>query len=198
MADKVNDTDNNLVQEDNDKQPDQLAALVDNDANVQPTSTSFLQTKVTIDNRHLLRQVIIQNLYQLYYQETHGADYKLSAHEPEYAEDLEMEMLSKRIVKKLGKEQSAAEKLAKDIWEKRAELDKTIKEYATAWPLEQINPVDLQILRLALYEGFVAHLIPAKVAIDEGIELSRDFGGESDIRFVSGVLGNIYATLPHD
>jgi N utilization substance protein B len=52
--------------------------------------------------------------------------------------------------------------------------------------------VDLQILRISIFEGFLAKITPPKVAIDEAIEIARDFGGEVSSKFVSGVLGAIY------
>jgi len=52
--------------------------------------------------------------------------------------------------------------------------------------------VDLQILRIAIYEGFIGKITPPKVSIDEAIEIAKDFGGESSSKFVNGVLGAIY------
>jgi N utilization substance protein B len=52
--------------------------------------------------------------------------------------------------------------------------------------------VDLQILRIAIYEGFIDKKTPPKVAIDEAIELAKEFGEEVNGKFVNGVLGAIY------
>lgn len=52
--------------------------------------------------------------------------------------------------------------------------------------------VDLQILRMSIYEGFLEKITPPKVAIDEAIELAKEFGDESSSKFVNGVLGAIY------
>ena len=52
--------------------------------------------------------------------------------------------------------------------------------------------VDLQILRMAILEGFIDKITPPKVAIDEAIEIAKDFGGETSGKFVNGVLGAIY------
>ena len=69
--------------------------------------------------------------------------------------------------------------------------DKLIQKYAPAWPLEQISKIDLQILRIALYEGYLAKITPIKVAIDEAVELAKEYGGINSGKFVNGVLGNL-------
>lgn len=72
------------------------------------------------------------------------------------------------------------------------QIDETIKKYAPQWSIDQMKLVDLQILRIAIYEGFLAKITPPKVAIDEAIEIAKEFGGESSGKFVNGVLGAIY------
>jgi N utilization substance protein B len=58
--------------------------------------------------------------------------------------------------------------------------------------------VDLQILRIAIFEGFVGKKTPPKVAIDEAIEIAKDFGGDTSGKFVNGVLGAIYEEAKKD
>lgn len=72
------------------------------------------------------------------------------------------------------------------------QIDEIIKKYAPQWNIDQMKLVDLQILRIAIYEGFLAKITPPKVAIDEAIEIAKEFGGESSGKFVNGVLGAIY------
>lgn len=84
------------------------------------------------------------------------------------------------------------DELLKGITEKVQEIDDMITKFAPQWPLNQIKKVDLEILRIAIYEGFIANLTPPKVAIDEGIELAKAFGGSTSDKFVNGVLGAIY------
>jgi len=70
------------------------------------------------------------------------------------------------------------------------ELDKEISESAPQWPIDKLNRIDLAILRLATYE--IRHTdIPPKVAIDEAVELAKEYGGENSPGFVNGVLGHI-------
>ena len=72
------------------------------------------------------------------------------------------------------------------------EIDIYITKYATEWPLDQITIVDRNILRIGVYELVFNEEIPAKVAINEAIEIAKAFGSESSGKFVNGVLGAIY------
>ena len=74
-------------------------------------------------------------------------------------------------------------------------IDDLIVKHAPQWPISQMKLVDLQILRMAIYEGFVGKITPPKVAIDEAIEVAREFGGEVSSKFVNGVLGAIYEEI---
>jgi len=72
------------------------------------------------------------------------------------------------------------------------EIDKYIIKYAIEWPLNQITIVDRNILRIGIYELLFDKNIPARVAINEAIEIAKTFSGESSGKFVNGVLGAIY------
>ena len=68
-------------------------------------------------------------------------------------------------------------------------LDEIIAKYAPEWPLNQIAAIDRNILRMALWEFAVSHDTPVKVAINEAVELAKQFGSDSAPRFINGVLG---------
>ena len=68
-------------------------------------------------------------------------------------------------------------------------LDQLIAKYAPEWPFDQIAAIDRNILRMALWEFAVFHETPIKVAINEAVELAKQFGSDSAPRFVNGVLG---------
>jgi N utilization substance protein B len=68
-------------------------------------------------------------------------------------------------------------------------LDEIIAKYAPEWPLDQIAAIDRNILRMALWEFAVSHDTPIKVAINEAVELAKQFGSDSAPRFINGVLG---------
>lgn len=68
------------------------------------------------------------------------------------------------------------------------ELDQVIAEAAEGWRLNRMNKVDLTIIRLALYEMKYDDTVPVKVAINEAVELGKEFGGEASSKFINGVL----------
>jgi N utilization substance protein B len=72
-------------------------------------------------------------------------------------------------------------------------LDTIIQRIAPEWPLEQMAPVDRNILRLGSYELLYQADTPPKVAINEAVELAKIFGSDSSGRFVNGVLGTLLA-----
>jgi transcription antitermination protein NusB len=80
---------------------------------------------------------------------------------------------------------------------KQKEIDEVIVRAAPEWPLEKIAAIDRNILRLGLTELLFADRaqVPAKVAINEAIELAKSFGSSSSGRFVNGVLGAVYVEL---
>ncbi len=86
-------------------------------------------------------------------------------------------------------------KIVDGVKEKTEEIDVKIKEHAPQWSLDQIKKVDIEILRVAIYEGFVGEITPPKVAIDEAIELAKELSGETSDKFINGVLGAIYEKI---
>jgi transcription antitermination factor NusB len=81
------------------------------------------------------------------------------------------------------------------IWSKLSQLDPIIAKSAPERPIDQINPVDLAILRLACFELVIDKTTPLRVIIDEAVELAREFGSDHSPAFVNGVLGNLIKTM---
>jgi len=73
----------------------------------------------------------------------------------------------------------------------RDDIDRNIKKFAPAWPVEQIAMVDRNILRLAIFEILFDNKVPVKVAVNEAVELAKAFGSENSARFINGVLGSV-------
>ena len=71
------------------------------------------------------------------------------------------------------------------------EIDRVIAQAAPAWPVEQLPPIDRNVLRLAIREMLGDNGTPVKAVINEAVELAKSFGSESSARFVNGVLGTI-------
>ncbi len=90
------------------------------------------------------------------------------------------------------------ENVLKGIMAHLGEIDAYISKYATEWPLEQITIVDRNVLRIGVFELVFNDDIPAKVAINEAIEIAKIFGSESSGKFVNGVLGAIFKDMLKD
>ena len=84
-----------------------------------------------------------------------------------------------------------ARKLVLGIVPYKSVLDDFIAQHAPEWPLNQVAVIDLNILRIALWEFGVDSQTPLKVAINEAIELAKLYGSDSSARFVNGVLGSL-------
>lgn len=83
--------------------------------------------------------------------------------------------------------------------EKQAELDESISQHLKkGWTLKRISKVALSILRLAVYEIKYVDDVPQKVAINEAVNLAKEYGGEEDARFINGVLGAIVKDMGGD
>jgi N utilization substance protein B len=136
-------------------------------------------------NRHLARSVVLQTLFE----------WDTTAADPSAVP----EMLTRNVDEFGGEDTDKAfmEELIKGVLAKREDLDLVITKAAPDWPLDKIAPVDRNILRIGLFELLFADRtqVPAKVAINEAIELAKVFGGDSSGRFVNGVLGAVYKEL---
>jgi len=86
-----------------------------------------------------------------------------------------------------------ARELVQGVNDHQERLDGLIKRYAPEWPVDQIAIVDRNILRIAIYEILLQDETPLKVAINEAVELAKEFGSDSSARFVNGVLGSLVA-----
>ncbi len=74
----------------------------------------------------------------------------------------------------------------------KKEIDTIIEQCAPDWPLDKISKVDLVILRIAVFEILYGKSrVPDKVAIDEAVELAKEFGNDTSSKFVNGVLGTV-------
>ena len=136
-------------------------------------------------NRHLARSVVLQTLFE--WDTTHAE----AAQAPE--------ILARNVEEFGGEDTDRAfmEQLLQGVLAKKEDLDLVLTKAAPDWPLEKIAPVDRNILRIGLFELLFADRaqVPAKVAINEAIELAKVFGGDSSGRFVNGVLGAVYKEL---
>lgn len=71
-------------------------------------------------------------------------------------------------------------------------IDSQIQKYAPKFPLDKISKIDLSILRLSIYDLIIIKKTPAKVIIDEAVELAKEFGGDKSFAFINAILGKVY------
>lgn len=89
-----------------------------------------------------------------------------------------------------------AEELATGVVKNRAAIDEIISEKSKNWSISRIAKVDLNILRMAIYELLFRSDIPRNVTINEAIEVAKKFGTEDSSAFINGLLDEIAAGLP--
>jgi N utilization substance protein B len=138
-----------------------------------------LPAKLPPSQRHRARVVAFQVLYELELAPRHDVEAALAQRVREAPLPAEAARF--------------AQELVAGVSSRRAEIDERIRAAAPAWPLDQMPKVDISILRLAIFEILFDNRTPLKAAINEAVELAKQYGGESSPRFVNGVLGAIAA-----
>lgn len=139
--------------------------------------------------RHTARRLALQTLFEI--------DFRPSAEVARAAE--EARSTWERGVHRAGLSVQAgafAWQLVEGVLGERAKLDREIARLAPEWPVEQISPIDRNILRIALYELRDLRETPLAAVIDEAVELAKTFGGGASPKFVNGVLASAVRTEP--
>jgi N utilization substance protein B len=136
-------------------------------------------------SRHIARSIVLQSLYEFDFRKDKNP---------------KIEEIVKRNMEEFGQgveENDFIDNLIKGVLGKKNQIDQIIEKSAPEWPLEQITIVDRNVLRIGIYELLFGNKeeVPPKVAINEAIELAKNYGGESSGRFVNGVLGTIYREM---
>ncbi len=128
-------------------------------------------------NRHLSRMVTMQAIYEWNFRPDSNISEILERSIAEFRDDIDIEFVKNTI---------------KGICEKKDELEKEIEVCAPEWPIEQISCIDKSILEISIFELFYSNDVPAKVSINEAVELSKQFGNDNSSKFINGVLGTVY------
>lgn len=136
-------------------------------------------------NRHLARSTVLQALFEWDFGNKNSAQAMECLHRDcdEFAAGVG--------------DPAFMEKLLDGVLAKRKDIDTIIEKAAPDWPIDKISIIDRNILRIGLYELLFSarNEVPAKVAINEAIELAKTYGGDTSGRFVNGVLGAVYKEL---
>jgi len=134
--------------------------------------------------RHLVRSVVLQSLYEWdFYHRKKDVTAILERNLAEFAPGID--------------EPDFAWRILKGIIEHLDKIDKIIVKAAPEWPLEKIAMVERNVLRIGLYELLYADReeVPPKVAINEAIEVAKNYGGPNSVKFINGVLGTVYREM---
>jgi N utilization substance protein B len=131
-------------------------------------------------NRHLARTLVVQALFQWDFdrQNTDGLQEAIAFIRDSFAPTFD--------------DHAYVEQTVSAIVGHIEAIDDAITRFAPDWPLATMNRVDRNVLRVGAYELLYADAIPAKVAINEAIEIAKAFGGETSGKFVNGILGAMY------
>ena len=136
-------------------------------------------------NRHLQRSIAMQSLFEWDFNGRHNEtmDAIVRRNCAEFAAD--------------GSSCDFAQTLTRSVLDNQKPIDGLIEQCAPEWPLDQVAVVDRNILRLGIAELVYGDYsaVPPKVAINEAIELAKNFGADASSRFVKGVLGTIYREM---
>ena len=136
-------------------------------------------------NRHLARSVVLQTLFEVDMagDRADSGDVLLTKNIAEFAPDTNDDAFMRELLR--------------GTLAKKPDLDLVIEKAAPEWPINKIDPIDRNILRIGLFELLFSDRgqVPPKVAINEAIELSKTFGSEASSRFVNGVLGAVYKEI---
>ena len=135
-----------------------------------------------MSNRHLARSLVMQTLFEWDFNNKNNNSLpniiERNLKEFGYGLNEEIDFIKNMV-----------DGVAKNI----EEIDELIQKFAPQWPIDQITIIDRNVLRIGVYElKFRNEGVPPKVAINEAIELAKNFGGPSSGKFVNGVLGAIY------
>jgi N utilization substance protein B len=133
-----------------------------------------------VDKRTRARELAMQGLYQL---DVQGSDLL------ERLYGFFIENTSDDLIRKLASEWT------RGTWENLAQCDELIAGATIKWQLSRLSPVDKSILRLAVYQLKFSPDIPAKVVINEAIELAKKFSTDKSPAFINGVLDAVLKKL---
>ncbi|OGZ64576.1 MAG: transcription antitermination factor NusB [Candidatus Staskawiczbacteria bacterium RIFCSPLOWO2_01_FULL_40_39] len=136
-------------------------------------------------SRHLSRSIVMQSLYEW---DFYGK------------KENSLQAITERNIRDFGpglEDVKFVYELIEGIVKHLKEIDNIIEKAAPEWPISQIPLIDRNVLRIGLYELLYSNKeeVPPKVAINEAIELAKNFSGQTSGKFVNGVLGTVFKQL---
>ncbi len=134
--------------------------------------------------RHLARSIVLQSLYEWDF----------------LNQESDLVSIVERNMAEFGPDINEPEfiwNMVKGLAQHMDKVDEVIATSASQWPFKQIAIIDRNVLRIGVYELLYVdkNEVPYKVAINEAIELAKNYGGTSSGKFINGVLGTVYQQL---
>ncbi|MDA1060636.1 MAG: transcription antitermination factor NusB [bacterium] len=126
--------------------------------------------------RHLARTCVMQTIFSTEFKEE----------DPRKVLDEIMNEFAPKLTDK-----DFAYETLKGVFDNRKKIVKIIEEHAPQWPIDKIARIDRAILEIGVYEIVFSKDVPPVVAINEAVEIAKQFGDESSHKFVNGVLSNV-------
>ncbi|AIQ42555.1 transcription antitermination factor NusB [Paenibacillus sp. FSL R7-0297] len=136
--------------------------------------------------RRLAREIIVQSLYQM-----EMNDVEVTEAVEMLIEEAADENETERVITDETELKAYVIAHVNGVWEHKMAIDDMLEHYLKGWQMSRLSRVDRQILRLATFEMIFASDVPAKVAVNEAIDLAKHFGTDDSGKFVNGVLGKM-------
>src|SRR3990167_7162249 len=153
-----------------------MVRLINEPTSKRELNSRQVKMKSTTDPRHTARKLALSSIFCWLFSEINDEECLLLAQDLLGYEDADPD-LTRSIIE--------------GVKNNNTKIDRIIEMSAPEWPLDKISKVDLVILRIAIYELLYSKSVPEKVAVDEAVELAKEFGNDTSQRFVNGVLGNV-------
>lgn len=129
--------------------------------------------------RRRARELAMQAIYQWQLTETSPLDIEVQFHQTNNMEKVDTEYFSR---------------ILQGVTQSTSDIDDKIIS-AAGRPIKELNPVELAVLRVAVYEFLNENDVPYKVVINEALEMTKKFGAIEGHKFVNGVLDNIAGVI---
>lgn len=130
-------------------------------------------------SRHEIREHVFKLVFRYSFYRKRDLKEQIDTYLEELGEDV-----------KESEKQEIAQKAAA-VFAAIPKMDPRIEAVSEGWRLNRMNRVDLTIIRLAVYEMLYDDSVPVKVAINEAVELGKEFGGDSSPKFINGILAKM-------
>ena len=129
-------------------------------------------------SRRIAREIVLKSLFQIDFDDK--LDEEIALNNVKNEKDF------------LEKDEEFAKELLKGTKMNLEKIDEEIDIYAKDWTVKRMSRVDRNIMRIAVYEMFLAQdPIPPSVSINEAVEIAKEYSTTEAAKFINGVLGNM-------